>query len=253
LTSIYMSSNPFGDDGAYALAQALPKAPYLARLLLQSIGVSTKGAIALCKAATGHPTLEVFDLGQAYATQDLGQAYNYIEDEAVPAIQGLVQTKSSLVYINFGHMPMTPPAVMTISEAVLKSPTLVCFSAYSVLPDPKLKLATFKPTVDTRFANPAEQTKPQIELNKAVQDHLAANVKARYGEATSYNQFMEEERRWLISDKTDVRKIDSVYRNRDAGLARRRLLTLIKNWEEGDETLERVMGAHAPSCSLRQH
>lgn len=253
LTSIYMSSNPFGDDGAEALAQALPKAPYLARLLLQSIGVSTKGAIALCKAATGHPTLEVFDLGQAYATQDLGQAYNYIEDGAVSAIQSLMQTKSPLAYINFGHMPMTPPAVMIISEAVLKSPTLVCFSAYSVLPDPSLKPATFKPTVDTRFANPAEPTKPQIELNKVVQEHLAANVKARYGENTSYNQFMEEERRWLVSDKTDVRKIDSVYRNRDAGLARRQLLTLIKNWEEGDETLDRVMGAHAPTCSLRRH
>ncbi|RBR03950.1 uncharacterized protein FIESC28_11651 [Fusarium coffeatum] len=253
LTSIYASSNPLGDVGADALAQALPKAPYLARLLLQSIGVSTKGAIALCKAATGHPTLEVFDLGQAYATEDLGQAYNYIEDGAVPAIQQLIQTKGPLAYINFGHMPMTPPALKVISEAVLKSSTLVCFTAYSVLPDPTLKPATFKPTVDTRFANPAEQTKPQIELNKAVQEHLTANVKARYGEDVSYNRFMEEERRWLISDKTDVRKIDSVYRNRDAGLARRRLLTLIKNWEEGDETLERVMGAHAPSCSLKRH
>ncbi|KAH7192089.1 uncharacterized protein B0J16DRAFT_332291 [Fusarium flagelliforme] len=253
LTSIYASSNPLGDDGADALAQALPKAPYLARLLLQSIGVSTKGAIALCKAATGHPTLEVFDLGQAYATEDLGQAYNYIEDEAVPAIQQLIQTKGPLAYINLGHMPMTPPALKVISEAVLKSSTLVCFTAYSVLPDPTLKPATFKPTVDTRFTNPAEQTKPQIELNKAVQEHLNANVKARYGEDVSYNRFMEEERRWLVSDKTDVRKIDSVYRNRDAGLARRRLLTLIKNWEEGDETLERVMGAHAPSCSLKRH
>ncbi|KAL4722673.1 hypothetical protein ACLX1H_010556 [Fusarium chlamydosporum] len=241
LTSVYMSSNPLGDEGAEALAQALPKAPYLARLLLQSIGVSTKGAIALCKAATGHPTLEVFDLGQAYATQDLGQAYNYIEDGAVPAIQDLIQTKSRLAYINFGHMPMTPPAVKAVSEAVLKSSTLVCFLAYSVLPDPTLEPMTFKPTVDTRFAHPAEQTKSQIEFNKAVQDHLAANVRARYGKDTSYNRFMEEERRWLVSDKTDVRKIDSVYRNRDAGLARRRLLTLIKNWEEGDETLERVM------------
>jgi hypothetical protein len=90
-------------------------------------------------------------------------------------------------------------------------------------------------------------------MKKAVQDHLTANVKARYGEDTSYSLFMEEERRWLVSDKTDVRKIDSVYRNRDAGLARRRLLTLIKNWEEGDETLDRVMTAHAPTCSLRRH
>ncbi|KAJ4255554.1 hypothetical protein NW762_009551 [Fusarium torreyae] len=253
LTSIYMSSNPLGDDGAEALAQALPKAPYLARLLLQSVGVSTKGAVALCKAATGHSTLEVFDLGQAYVTHDLGQAYNYIEDDAVPAIQELILAESSLAYLNFGHMPTTPPAVKIISETVLKSPTLVYYAAYSVLPDPTLKPATFKPTVDTRFISPTEQTKPQIEMNKAILEHLTANIQARYGEGTSYNRFMEEERRWLVSDKTDVRKIDSVYRNRDAGLARRRLLTLIKNWEEGDETLDRVMAAHAPSCSLRRH
>ncbi|KAF9762140.1 hypothetical protein IL306_003516 [Fusarium sp. DS 682] len=253
LTSLYLSSNPLGDDAAEALAQALPKAPYLARLLLQSIGVSTKGAVALCKAATGHQSLEVFDLGQAYATQDLGQAYNYIEDGAVTAIRDLILTKSHLSYLNFGHMAVAPPAIKLISEAVLKSSTLVFFAAYSILPDPNLKPATFTPTLDTPFANPTEPTRPQILMSKAVQERLSANVKTRYGEETSYNQFMEEERRWLVSDKTDVRKIDSVYRNRDAGLARRRLLTLVKNWEEGDETLDRVMAAHAPTCSLRRH
>ncbi|SCV54616.1 uncharacterized protein FFB14_13697 [Fusarium fujikuroi] len=253
LTSIYMSSNPLGDSGANALAQALPKAPYLTRLLLQSIGVSTKGAVALCKAATGHPVLEVLDLGQAYATHDLGQAYNYIEDGAVTAIQDLVSAKSRLSYLNFGHMAVAPPAINLISEAVLKSPSLVFFAAYPILPDPDLRAATFRPAVDTTFANPAEPTRPQILMSKAVQEHLSANVKARYGEETSYSQFMEEDKRWLVSDKTDVRKIDSVYRNRDAGLARRRLLTLVKNWEEGDETLDRVMTAHAPTCSLRRH
>ncbi|KAF4345309.1 hypothetical protein FBEOM_811 [Fusarium beomiforme] len=253
LTSLYLSSNPLGDDGAEALAQALPQAPYLTRLLLQSIGVSTKGAVALCKAATGHQSLEVFDLGQAYATQDLGQAYNYIEDDAVTAIQDLILTKSHLSYLNFGHMAVTPPTINLISEAVLKSPTLVFFAAYPILPDPTLKPATFTPTVGTPFTNPTEPSRPQILMNKAVQEHLPANVKTRYGEETSYNQFMEEERRWLVSDKTDVRKIDSVYRNRDAGLARRRLVTLVKNWEEGDETLDRVMAAHAPTCSLHRH
>ncbi|KAF4478617.1 hypothetical protein FAGAP_12282 [Fusarium agapanthi] len=253
LTSIYMSSNPLGDVGANALAQALPKAPYLTRLLLQSIGVSTKGAVALCKAATGHPALEVLDLGQAYATHDVGQAYNYIEDGAVTAIQDLVSAKSRLSYLNFGHMAVAPPAIDLISEAVLKSPSLVYFVAYPILPDPALKAATFRPAIDTTFANPAEPTRPQILMSKAAQEHLSANVKARYGEENSYNQFMEEDKRWLVSDKTDVRKIDSVYRNRGASLARRRLLTLVKNWEEGDETLDRVMAAHAPTGSLRRH
>ncbi|KAF4973581.1 hypothetical protein FZEAL_9282 [Fusarium zealandicum] len=253
LTSIYMSSNPLGDGGVEAIAAVLPKAPYLARLLLQSVGVSTKGAIALCKAATGHPGLELFDLGQAYVTQDLGQAYNYIQNEAVPAIAELIKAKSRLAYLNFSHCPITPPEIKTIYEAVLESPTLVYCTVYSILPDPTLALVTFTPTLDLPSANPVQRTKSQIDLDRAVRKHLAANVEARYGEGTSYLRFMEEEKRWLVSDKADVRKIDSVYRNRDAGLARRRLLTLVKNWEEGDETLDRVMAAHAPSCSLRRH
>lgn len=252
LTSIYMSANPLGDEGVEALAHAVSEAPYLTRLFLQSVGVSTKGAIALCKAVTGHATLEAFDFGQAYTTHDLGQAYNYIEDAAVPAIMHLITSKSRLAYLNFGHLPLTPPGLRLVNGAVLKSPTLVYFAAYSILPDPELAPATFKPSVDTRLANPSERTRPQVEQDRAVREHLEANVAARYGEDVSYRRFIDEDRRWLVSDKTDVRKIDSVYRNRDAGLARRRLMTLVKNWEEGDETLDRVMNAHAPTCSLQR-
>ncbi|KAH7155118.1 hypothetical protein B0J13DRAFT_217977 [Dactylonectria estremocensis] len=253
LTSIYMSSNPLGDEGVEALAAAVPKAPYLTRLFLQSVGVSTKGAIAICKAVTGHPNIESFDLGQAYTTNDLRQAYNYIEDGAIPAICELITTKSPLAYLNFGHYPITPLGVRTICAAVLQSPTLVYYAAYSILPDLTTPPATFRPAVDTRLHNPTNRTKSQIELDQAVQNHLAANVQERYGKGVSYSYFMEEQRRWLVSDRVDVRKIDSVYRNRDAGLARRRLLTLVKNWEEGDETLDRVMNAQAPTCSLRRH
>ncbi|KAK7425276.1 hypothetical protein QQZ08_008297 [Neonectria magnoliae] len=253
LTSIYMSSNPLGDEGVEALAAAVLEAPYLTRLFLQSVGVSTKGTIALCKAVTGHPSLVSFDLGQSYTTYDLGQAYNYIEDEAVPTISELITTKSRLAYLNFGHCPITPPGIRALNEAVLQSPTLVYYAAVSILPDPTLVPATFRPSVDTALIDPRNRTKSQVDLDRAVREHLDVNVRARYGEDMSHTRFMEEERRWLVSDRSDVRKIDSVYRNRDAGLARRRLLTLVKNWEDGDETLDRVMNAQAPSCSLRRH
>lgn len=55
-------------------------------------------------------------------------------------------------------------------------------------------------------------------------------------------QFEAEEKRWLISPR-DVRLIDSGYRNRDAGLARRGQLILNKVWEDGSETLRKVMQA----------
>ncbi|CAM1504029.1 Fc.00g016200.m01.CDS01 [Cosmosporella sp. VM-42] len=253
LHSLYISSNPLGDDGAEALAAALPKAPYLARLFLQSVGVSTKGAVALCKAATGHPSLQAFDLGQAFATQDLGQAYNYIEDAAVPAIAKLLMANSTLAYFNLGHCALTPPGVIELSVAVCQSPSLLYYTATSILPDLTLAPVTFTPSQDLRLANPAQRTRPQIASDKAVREHLEANVRARYGADATYARFLEEDKRWIVNDRTDVRKIDSVYRNRDAGLARRRLMTLVKNWEEGDDTLERVMKAQgAPSCSLRR-
>lgn len=251
--SIYMSLNPLGDEGAEALAAALPEAPYLTRLLLQSVGVSTKGASALCKAATGHPGIEALDLGQAYASYDLGQAYNYIDDEAVPAIMELLTTKSRLRYLSLTHCPITVPGLARIVDALLQNPNVVYYAAFSILPDLTRVRTTFNPTVDTRFTNPSQRTRLDIDLEKTTREHLYANVKAHYGEETSYKWFMEEEKRWVVSDKTDVRKIDSVYRNRDAGLARRRLMTLVKHWKEGDETLDRVMNAHAPSCSLQRH
>jgi hypothetical protein len=54
---------------------------------------------------------------------------------------------------------------------------------------------------------------------------------------------MANQKRWLLSDETDVRKIDSVYRNRDAGEARRGLKILDKWWDENDQTLQEVMNS----------
>lgn len=68
---------------------------------------------------------------------------------------------------------------------------------------------------------------------------MVANVERVYG--VDYDEFNKDHKRWLVSDKTDVRKIDSVYRNRDAGEARRGLKKLEKWWDEDDETLKEVM------------
>ncbi|KAM0262431.1 hypothetical protein ACHAQJ_001682 [Trichoderma viride] len=251
VTSIYMSCNPLGDEGAQALAAALPKAPYLARLFVQSVGVSTQGAMALCKALTGHPTIRSFDLGQAYATEDLGQAYNYIQDEAVPAMMELFKDTPQLQYFNLGHCATTPPGLLKLMPAILENPSLMYFFAISIMADTSRKPVAFIPSMDTAFPHPDARSAEQIKSDKAIREHLEANVKRVFGDEVSYADFMAEEKRWLVNDKV-VRKIDSVYRNRDAGLARRRLLTLVKDWEEGDDTLQRVMDAHgAPSCSLR--
>jgi hypothetical protein len=92
-----------------------------------------------------------------------------------------------------------------------------------------------------------------MRLHKQARSTLERNVKRMYGKDISYDEWYADEKRWLVNDKTDVRKIDSVYRNRDAGLARRGLMKLEKWWDEDDNTLEEVMNsAVGPVCTKRQ-
>ncbi|KAJ6441041.1 putative 26s proteasome non-atpase regulatory subunit 3 protein [Purpureocillium lavendulum] len=256
LSSLYMSCNPLGDDGATALAQALPAAPHLARLLLQSVGVSTQGAAALCRAVRSSAGVRTFDIGQAFATEDLAQAYNYVDDGAVPAIKDML-AHGRLEYFNLGHCPISHAALAEISAAIAdaaaSSSSLLYYAASSILRRPTGS-ASFVPSRDTPLPHPDAPPRADIEAEKLLRARLEANVRARFpddtgekgGPGMTYVRFLAEEKRWLVSDKEDVRKIDSVYRNRDAGMARRGLVTLVKDWEEGDTTLQRVGNAQAP-------
>lgn len=68
-------------------------------------------------------------------------------------------------------------------------------------------------------------------------------MKRAYDDDTTYAMFIENEKKWLVNDKTGVRKIDSVYRDRDAGLA-----------SKGLAKLEMVMkGAVVPTYSMQKH
>ncbi|CCF46039.1 leucine rich repeat protein [Colletotrichum higginsianum] len=255
ITSLYLSCNPLGDEGAQALASGICQAPQLSRLSLQSTGLTTPGAVDVFRAVKSHPGMRFLDVGQAYATVDLGQAWNYIDSAAVPSICELVTTNQNLEYLNLGHCPITPPELRKIDAAVLTG-SLLYYSAESILPDPKEKYPTFNPSADHMMPEMhswSVPTKDDKALKKAVNNHLEANVKTIYGDGMSYAKFLDEEKRWIVNDKTDVRKIDSVYRNRDAGHARRRLQVLVKDWEENDNTLARVMNAKGPFSTTRKY
>ncbi|KXT02470.1 hypothetical protein AC579_992 [Pseudocercospora musae] len=79
---------------------------------------------------------------------------------------------------------------------------------------------------------------------KQVREHLHANFAAQY-DGKGYEAFEDSERRFLLSPP-DVRFIDSVYRNRDTGLARRGLKELQKWWAEGGDTLWQVQHSMGP-------
>lgn len=72
LEAIYATNNPLGNEGVAALAAGLGKNKSLTRLTLASVGVSEDGIIALCEALEGHPSMVTLDIGQSYATEDLG-------------------------------------------------------------------------------------------------------------------------------------------------------------------------------------
>jgi hypothetical protein len=108
-------------------------------------------------------------------------------------------------------------------------------------------------TIHTTQANDKTaiaEAQEHSRLAKKVQVQVHNNVKRVYGQEVSYQEFTDRYRRWLVNDEVDVRKIDSVYRNRDADLARRGVRYLKKWWDQDDETLAQVMkSAVGPVCA----
>jgi Ran GTPase-activating protein (RanGAP) involved in mRNA processing and transport len=221
LTSLYMSNNPIG-SAATSLAPGLSSNQTLERISLQSCGLSDASTAALLSALEHHPNLKALDIGQSFATEDLGMRYNWLADRS--AFVRFVQNAPALQYLNVAHMPMTQEAINTVLEAVATSTSMLSLEN------------TARPLFrGDRSAVRAGQE--GVRLAKQVRERLHANVHREFG--VDYETFHSGEKRFLMSPR-DVRFIDSVYRNRDAGKARRGLMRLEKVWAEGDGTLEMV-------------
>jgi Ran GTPase-activating protein (RanGAP) involved in mRNA processing and transport len=222
IESLYLSNNPIGNSVTH-LATGLESNKSLKRLVLQSCGLKDDGVIALAESLNGNEQLTALDVGQAYATEDLGMRFNWITEDSASALAELIRT-TKLQYLNISYTPMVPSSLNGILEAVANSNTLLWFFA--------------KPLV-TGGTDPVSVKAGQeyARLYKLARERLHANVKEQYD--VDYLHFENEHKRFLISPK-DVRFIDSVYRNRDAAAARRGLKKLDKWWDEGDETLQRV-------------
>jgi hypothetical protein len=223
LVSLYMSNNPIGSAAA-ALAPGLSSNQSLERLSLQSCGLSDGPTAAILAALEHHRTIKAIDMGQSFATEDLGMRYNWLTDSS-PFVR-LVQNAPALQYLNIAHMPMTQEAVNAVLQAVAISPSMLSLESNA---RPLLR--------GDRAATAVRAGQEGVRLAKKVREWLHANVRQVYG--VDYEQFHSSEKRFLMSPQ-DVRLIDSVYRNRDAGKARRGLMKLDKVWADGDETLNMV-------------
>lgn len=250
--SVYMSCNPLADAGALALAEHIVESKSLKRLVLQSTGLSAEGVIALCTALRGSESLTVLDLGQAYATRDLGAGYNCITDEAVDAVVEFVRSCKALEGLNITRNVLSFNGLACVMQAVAESESMLICQRASVLGKEQLAGGVTHPPPSLAYPiNPAtmfgthQAVISEVDLHAlelAVRDRLERNVRARFGGQTTYQSFWDDEKRWVLSDKLDVRKIDSVYRTRDMRSARRGEMVLVKQWDEDDDTLERVMG-----------
>lgn len=222
IESLYLSNNPIGGAVTH-LAEGLKSNSSLKRLVLQSCGLTDDGILALAESLNGNSNLTALDIGQAYATEDLGMRFNWITETSAPALASLVNT-TKLEYLNISYTPMAQSVLNAILSAVSTSPSLLWFFAKPL-------------TTGGKDAASVKAGQEYARLYKLARERLHANVMDKYG--VDYLHFENEHKRFLISPK-DVRYIDSVYRNRDAAAARRGLKKLEKWWEDGDETLKQV-------------
>lgn len=221
LESLYMSCNPVG-NAVTLLADGLKNNHSLKRLTLQSCGLKGDTTATLLNAVVSHPALIKIDLGQAYTTEDLDQRYNWLTDECADALVEVTET-TALQCLLLDDVPMSRTALNKILTAVAASKSTLLFSART-LPD------------SNRYKDSQALRKEHVRLQDEVQQTLCRNVQQKYG--CSYDQFLSKHKRSIISPP-GIELIDSVYRTRDVGLARRGLMTLEKYWDEGDDTARR--------------
>ena len=220
LESLYMSLNPVGDAGSLELAAGLQYNRSLTRLTVASCGLKAVGASAILSALTGKSNLMTLKLNQHYATEDLNMRYNYLEDGIRDSTLALLSHPDcKLRMLDLGLTALSAPVLNEITTAVAAGiHSLTLFRAKSI---------------HGKFSG---------EVSTTLQAKLQANVAVQYDGRLSYAEFLNGEQRWLMSPK-DVRLIDSGYRNKDAGLARRGKMVLDKHWEDGGKQLKWVIGA----------
>lgn len=232
LVSLYLSNNPLGSDGVLALSHGISKNHSLERLVLHSVGMDDEGAIAILQATCRHDGsgLTVLDIGQAFATKDLNSRYNWYTDAIVPSVVKLIKTSRSLRYLNLSYTQCTQAGLNKTSNSLIDD-------------DDHRILYYFAKGLKTGGRDYATVKAGQeaVRSSRLVAARLAENVRILHA-GMSYADWIDNEKRFVISPR-DVRLIDSVYRNRDAGLARRGQMVLKKWWDEGDETLQEVMDA----------
>lgn len=153
---------------------------------------------------------------------NLGMRYNWL---TCPDALSAPVKSTPLQYLNVLYTPISQSTLNSLWHAAIASLSLLWFSAIPLVKGGH-------GYADVKAGQEA------VRLKRALREHLLHNVRDKY-DGMEYETFESEVKRFLLSPE-DVRLIDSVYRNRDAGMARRGVKVLNKWWDDGDDTLARV-------------
>lgn len=103
LESLFLSTNPVGDAGMELLIPGLVKNKSLKRLMLGSIGLTSKGVTELAKAVVkSDMPLQAIELGASQTTKAHSQRYNYIDDSGIEGLKLLIK-KPSMRLLGLGR------------------------------------------------------------------------------------------------------------------------------------------------------
>ncbi|KAI9241337.1 MAG: hypothetical protein BYD32DRAFT_457998 [Podila humilis] len=115
LTTLELSGNKFGSNGAQALAEALKKNPTLTTLHLYTNGIGDNGAQALSEALNPNSTLTTLNL-----------PYNLIRGNGAQALSEALKTNSTLTTLDLHNN-----GAQGLSEALKTSSTLTTLNVYN--------------------------------------------------------------------------------------------------------------------------
>jgi Ran GTPase-activating protein (RanGAP) involved in mRNA processing and transport len=185
--SLMLGTNPTGDGGAFHLARAFRSNKSLVRVALQSNAFTSAGISAVCDALSGHPTIRAVDFSSSLTTKPHGLRYNYVDDEALPALKQLLRNPQ-LRLLELGRTAFSAEGVEVLRDAIASS--TLCF-----------------------FQANHGELKGSENSALSVDQQLKRNIQQFYG--VSKKEFHNGLGLRLLRNTADVRLIDSVYRTRD--------------------------------------
>lgn len=229
LESLFLSTNPIGDDGMLLLAPGLARNKTLKRLTCASSGLTGKGLsyLASAIAEAGH-ALHTLDIGASQTTKAHAQKFNYFDDASVAALKSLVITPS-IRWLNVGRTVMTEAGFEGVRSAIARS-ELVFLDMHRVHIADLKNTGSGKTQVYDGVPAPKSCS---IEVRK----QLAKNQAKYFPQYKDYDEFLNSEDFRFLRNTSDVRKIDSMYRNQDKRLG----LPMDAAWEEGDPTWKLIV------------